>query len=223
MDPPLDAQPTDVLYSNARTSVPGAPDHHLLFPSVWHTADDKMTMSMASSYNGKSWNWLSGAPVLRNGAPGTWDAGVVFAHPDLTELGDGRWVLPYTGYPLPHKYPRGQLSFDVGYATWPNGRLVAVDAPEAGQFTTVAFFPPGKRLRVNAKTREGGSVLIEIAEITGRPIDGRTFAACPPIVGDGPALRVRWQGTDTIGANDRQPIIVRIKLTSAELFGLEFV
>lgn len=223
IDPPLSLQPTDVLYSNARTSVPGAPDHHLLFPSIWHTADDTMTIGMASSYNGRNWNWLTGSPVLGTGEPGTWDAGVVFAHPDLSELKDGRFVLPYTGYPFPHKYPRGQLVFDVGYAAWPNGRLVAVDAPETGQFTTVAFFPPEKRMRINAKTREGGSVLVEIAEITGKPIDGRTFAKCAPIVGDGPALRVRWEGTDMIGANDRQPIIVRIKLTSAELFSIEFV
>jgi hypothetical protein len=193
-----------------------------MFPSIWHTADDTMSLAMASSYNGRSWNWLLNSPILRTGEPGGWDASVIFGHPDLTELGDGRFVLPYTGYRLPHKYPRADWDFNVGYAVWPNGRIVAVDAPEDGEFTTIGFLPPARRLRLNVRTREGGSVRVEVAALNGRPLDGRTFAEGTPLVGDEPAARVRWRTRDTLGTTDGQPIILRFRLKSAELFGLEF-
>jgi hypothetical protein len=181
-----------------------------------------MSLALASSYNGKSWNWLLGSPILRTGEPGAWDASVVFGHPDLNELADGRFVLPYTGYRLPHKYPRAESEFGAGYAVWPNGRIVAVDAPEAGELTTVGFFPPSRRLRLNARTREGGSIRVEVAEMNGRPIEGRTFADVTPLVGDDAGFRVRWKGRDTLGGADNQPIILRFRLQGAELFGLDF-
>ena len=222
VDPPLTAMPTDVLYSNARTSIPGAPDHHLMFPSIWHTADDRMSIAMASSYNGRVWNWLSGSPVLPPNTPGQWDGGYVFGHPDLIELPDGRFALPYTGYRLPHKFPRGEWEFSPGYAVWPHGRIVAVEAPEQGELTTVGFYPPARRLRLNVRTRESGSVRVEVAGLNGRTVQGRGFSNMEPIVGDHPAVRVRWEGRDDLGVPRDQPIILRFRLQSAELFAVDF-
>ena len=160
LEPGLDFLPSDGLYTNCRTSIPGALDHHLMFPTLWHMRDDTTSVILASSHDGKLWHYVPGPAVLTTGPFGAWDGGCVFAHPNLLELSDGSFVLPYTGYNFPHKYPRGQFKFAPGYAVWPKGRLVALEALERGEFATVSILSPGRRLRLNVRTRRGGSVLV---------------------------------------------------------------
>ena len=52
--------PSEVLYTNCHTTIPGAPDQHLLFPTVWDTTDDATRLEMAVSHDGRVWNWLGG-------------------------------------------------------------------------------------------------------------------------------------------------------------------
>ena len=109
-----------------------------MFPTLWHMRDDTTSVILASSHDGKLWHYVPGPAVLTTGPFGAWDGGCVFAHPNLLELSDGSFVLPYTGYNFPHKYPRGQFKFAPGYAVWPKGRLVALEALERGEFATVS-------------------------------------------------------------------------------------
>jgi len=58
--------PYDLLYTNCRTSIPGAPDHHMMFPAVWHAAmDDTTSHQIASSPDGKVWNYFPAGPVFK--------------------------------------------------------------------------------------------------------------------------------------------------------------
>jgi hypothetical protein len=54
VEPNPSMMPSDVLYTNCRTTIPGAPDHHIMFPTIWHTSDDTTSITIASSHDGKS-------------------------------------------------------------------------------------------------------------------------------------------------------------------------
>jgi hypothetical protein len=222
LEPGPDLMPTDLLYTNGKTTFPGAPEHHFLFPTIWHTSSDSTSVAMATSHDGNLWHFLPGSPILSTGNFGDFDGGCIFAHPNLTELPNGDFVLPYTGYNVPHKYPRTLWHYSLGYALWPKGRIVALEAPERGEFATVSFFPPGGKLRINALTRRGGSILVEVVA-GGKIVEGRSFADASPVVGDQAAAVVNWNGKDDLGHPENSPVFLRFRLDQAQLFSLEFV
>lgn len=222
LEPGPDLLPTDTLYTNGKTTIPGAPDHHLLLPTIWHTANDSTSVTLASSHDGKIWHYLPGSPVFATGPFGAFDGGCVFAHPQLTELGDGRWVLPYSAYNVPHKYPRKLWKFAPGYAVWPKGRLVALEAAGRGEFATIGLIPPGRKLRINALTKRGGSLFVEVADMKGKPLEGRSFSEAARIFGDRFWTPVTWNGQEDLGHPDGTAIILRFRMDQAQIFGLEF-
>jgi hypothetical protein len=222
MEPGPDMLPSDMLYTNCRTTVPGAPEHHLMFPAVFHTAIDTTSIILASSYDGKSWVTVPGGAVLGTSEFGQWDGGCIFSHPNLIELLNGDFALPYTGFIFPHKYPRGEWRYLPGYAVWPKGRLVALDAPERGEFATTAIMPPGRKLKINALTKRAGSITTEVATMDGKPIPGRTFEEAVPIVGDQFRAQVVWKEHDDLGFADDRGITIRFRLDKAKVFGLDF-
>ena len=217
-----DMAPTDTYYTNCKTTIPGAPDHHLLFPAIYHQADDTTSIELFSSNDSKVWTRLPGSPLLKTAAAGQWDGGTIFTYPSLVELPDGSWALPYTGYKYPHKYPRGAWSYDVGLAVWPKGRLVALEAPEQGEFTTVAFIPPGRRIRINATTDRVGHILVEACDLDAKPLPGRSFADATPIIGDQHHAPLKWKGGDDLGVKEGEGVILRFQMEKARLFGLDF-
>src|SRR6185312_10957319 len=129
---------------------------------------------------------------------------------------NGDWALPYLAHNFPHKYPRGQVVGGTGYAIWPKGRLVAVEARDHGAFTMMTFIAPGKSLKINAVTLRTGWIKIEVAGKT-----GRTFADCAPIVGDQAWTSVTWKGATDLGVAPGQPVTLRIEMEHAKIYGLE--
>jgi hypothetical protein len=224
MIPTSDMPPSEVLYTNCYTTVPGAPELRLMFPSIWNQASDATRLMIAASPNGKVWDWVPGGAVLDTGEFQTFDGGCLFASPNLVELGNGDFALPYNGYRFPHKYPRGHEGFppNLGSAVWSKGRMIALEAPEQGEFATVAVAPPGIRLRVNATTRRGGSIRIEACDVNRRPLPGRAFADCEPIIGDQFRTLVRWKGGEDLGIKPGEAVVLRFKMDQARLFALDF-
>ena len=223
LEPGPEMPPSDLLYTNCYTTIPGAPDHHLMFPSVWHAAaDDTTSVVLASSHDGRVWHYVPGGPALETAPFGEWDGGCVFANPNLIELPDGAFALPYTGYGFPHKYPRGQLRYATGYAVWPKGRLVALEASEIGEFATAVFFAPGRKMRINADVRRGGRILVEVADLGHKTLPGRSFEECVPVIGDHHRTIVAWKGGDDLGHADGGAIMLRFRMDRARLFGIEF-
>ncbi len=224
LEPMPDLSPSDMLYSNCRTCIPYAPDHHLMFPAIWHSAmNDTTSIALASSHDGKLWHWVPGPRVLETASYGEWDGGCVFASPNLIELPNGDYALPYVGYNFPHKYPRGQLKSGRAYAIWPKGRLVALEAPEYGEFATVAIVPPGRKLKINAATGLGGFIAVEVAGWDYAPIPGRTFDDANVLSGDLFWEPATWKSGDDLGFADGTSVILRFRMRAAKLFGLEFV
>jgi len=214
--------PSEVLYTNCKTTVPGAPDQHLMFPAIWNMDSDATRIAMASSPDGVLWDWLPGPNVLETAEFGQFDGGSIFAVPNLVELPNRDFALPYTGFRYPHKYPRGAWKYDVGMAIWPQGRLVALQADELGEFSLTAIVPPGKRLRINASTERAGWIRIEAQDLNGELRMGRSFEACEAVVGDQPCSVVRWAGGDDLGGDQGQPVALRFQMKQAKIFALEF-
>ena len=220
--PRPDMSPSQLLYTNGYTTIPGAPDHHLLFPTVWDTSDDATHLEMAASHDGRLWNWVSRGPLMKTGEFGRFDGGCIFWHPNLIELPCGDFALPYTGYSFPHKYPRGAWSYGAGYAVWPKGRLIGVEAPEEGEFTTVSFMVPGRKLLINAVTKRAGSILVAATNRHGAFVAGRSFDDAVPIIGDQYRTVVKWKGGDELGVEPGQPISLRFRMNKATIYGLDF-
>ncbi len=98
---PMDS-PAEDYYTNCYTRYPGDPSLRLLFPAMYHHDTDLVNVRMALSRDGRGYQWSSLDPVIRNGASGAWDAGSIYANPELMHLPDGRLALPYLGYNTTH-------------------------------------------------------------------------------------------------------------------------
>ncbi len=222
IEPGPDRLPTDCFYTSCKTTFPGAPDHHLMFPAVYHLGDDTTSIEVQSSYDGRLWHRIPGEPVLNTADEGEWDGGCVFTAHNLVELSGGDFGLPYTGYVYPHKYPRGAWGYDVGMAIWPKGRLIGLEAEEEGEFATMAIVLPGTKMRVNALTKRVGHILIEVADYDGNRLPGRSFEDADPIVGDQFRTSVSWNGESELGVEKGTPVILRFRMKMAEIFFIDF-
>lgn len=113
MVPPSELPSSDVLFTNAKTVIPGAPDHHVMFPSVWHTLEDTTGVVMAASHDNAVWNFVPGGSTADTTHFGKWDDGCIFARPNLIELADGSFAPPYTAYSFrPHIPARSAQASD---------------------------------------------------------------------------------------------------------------
>lgn len=236
LEPSIDMLPSETLYTNGYTSIPGAPDHHLLFPVVWNASlNDNTRVVMAASHDGKVWHWVPGT-LLETQPFGHWAGGAIWVSGNLLEMKNGDWALQCSGHNVPHKYPRGQRLGAGGYATWPKGRLMGIEAVDRGQFTTVAFMPPkgSRTLKINAVTRRTGGIRVEANrwgwsegkrpypyQLT--PLPGRTLAESTPIIGDQHWTTVTWKNGSNLGYHEGEPLVLRFELDQATIYGLEFV
>lgn len=215
-------RPSQTFYTNCRTTIPGAPEQHLMFPAVWDHATDSTEIHFASSHDGRAWSFVSGEPVLNTAAFGEWDGGCVFASPNLIELPNGDFALVYTGYNVPHKYPRQQAVRSCAYALWPKGRLVGLEAVERGAFSTLAVAAPGRRLYANALTRRAGHIRVEAARLSGETIPGREFENSIPLTGDCRAAPVVWKEHADLGVEVGEDVVLRFRMEAAVLYYLDF-
>lgn len=222
LEPPVWMNPSEVLYTNCRTTIPGAPDCPLLFPTVWSQATDSTWVALATGHDGKVWHFLPNTKVFETGAFGQFDGGAIFVSPNLTELPDGAFVLPYTGYNVPHKYPRQQARRNLGYLHWPKGRLIGVESESRGSFSTPAVVAPGEKIRINALTPRAGAIRVEAARLNGEAIPGREFENAVPLTGDCYNASVAWKGHDTLGVEPGEAVILRFRLDHGCVYYVDF-
>ncbi len=220
--PDASVGPTDTWYCNGKTVYPGTDDYHLLFAKRWCIAEDRFSMHLATSPDGILWGFPPASEVLTVGDRESWDAGGVSAGCGMIELPDGHIAVPYTGDAIPHKYTRHPPLGALAWAHWQPGRLVALEAPERGEFCTSRVIFRGRQLSLNVRTKQVGEVRVEVLDLQGEPIPGYTLADCDPINGDESDHRVTWRGECIIPRQDDEPRAFRISLAAAELFALAF-
>ena len=219
---PNDLSPSEMFYFNVYTTVPGSPDQHLMIPTIWDCRDDTTSVALWSSPDGMLWGKVPGPRLYETAPYGGPDGGSVFTSSNLIERKDGSFALYCEGHNLPHKYPRSRRQRQGGFIVWPKGRMVAVEAKEIGEFTTVGLMPPGRSLRINALTKRAGGIRVEVATLLDQPLPGRTFEECDAVRGDQFWTPVTWKGEKDLGFKENQPVIIRFRMERARLFGIEF-
>ena len=225
--PVVTAAPTDTLwsdvYTNAKTTYPGDPSTHLMFPTVYDRSRDTTSVIALASADNIGWSFIPGGPCLEPGAEGSVDGGCVFAGTGLVELPGDRIGIPYGTFSVPHKHPPLGQGEGVAWATWPRGRLAGLVCDQDGEFWTPPLRVHGRGLRLNVKTQAGGSVRVEVQDETWTPRDGYGLEQSSAISGDHLDAPVTWGATATISAADYRPVVLRFQLRKATLYGFEVV
>ncbi len=227
-----DMAPNHVWYTNAKTTLPGCPDNHVMFPWLWELEKDAGSVWLLSSADGWTWSRVPGGPVVAPSSPGERDGAFVTCTGELLEYPGDRWCIAYGGTPIPHKYPGRDISQRKGLfpgvegisglATWPKGRLVALQCDDEGGFATVAIVPPGDHIRLNATVLPTGYIQVAVRLFgQGEDVPGRSLADADRLIGDGLAMKVTWNGEDSL-KHGGKPVILRFRLRQARLFGVEF-
>jgi hypothetical protein len=220
--PGNDMPPTDGFQYCVYTTIPHAPDHHVMFPTRWKRSSDSAEVDFYTSHDGKWWNKVL-APIIRPSNLGEWDGASVWTlNPGLVELGNGDWVIPFRGDLITTRYPRGLIASRWAAAIWPRGRLMAIEAEDEGRFATISVVAPGTKLAINALTKGPGQIQIEVADLRGKPIAGRTFDECIPIRGDQHRKRVQWKTADDLGVKVGEPVMFRFRMNQAKVYCLDF-
>jgi hypothetical protein len=72
-----------------------------------------------------------------------------------------------------------------------------------------------------------GSILVEVCALNPgcvdlKPIEGRSFEECTPIIGDQYRTLVTWKGGEDMGVPVGQPVALRFRMNRAKIFALEF-
>ena len=227
-----DMPPSQLFYTNGKTTLPGCPDQHVMFPWIWELENDGGAVWLLTSPDGWHWSRVPGGPVVSPGRWGEPDGAFVTCAGNLLEYPGDKWAIGYSGSPIPHKYPGRDLAQRKGLlpgvpgvsglATWPKGRLVALQADGEGEFATVCVVPPSERLRLNVDVAPSGYLKVAIRTWgSHRDLPGRSFADCERVIGNSLAARVTWNGEETIGHQGR-PISLRVQMKQARLFAIEF-
>ena len=214
--------PSQTIYTNGHTFFPGT-SQHVFMPTVWDQASDATSIYTVSSTDGINLHWLPGNPILETNSFETYDGGCIFTKGDLLELPNGDWLMPYHSSNVPHKYPRkGYCEGACGFISWPKGRMIALNVKEYGQFTTMSLAPDKSHLRVNADILRGGSLSIEVTDARGVTLPGFSFNDCDSMTGDRQWTMMTWKGGDTISFEKGSAIMLRFRISYANLFGIEF-
>lgn len=81
----------------------------------------------------------------------------------------------------------------------------------------------GRKLDVNYRCGENGSLLVEICNPQGTPISGHSMANCRRLTGDSVSEHVTWNDSASINDIGPQPIRLRFSLNNSQLFSMQFV
>ena len=114
-------------------------------------------------------------------------------------------------------------------ATWRQDGFVSLEAESEGACSTLLISFAGSRMEVNAWTRFGGNIRVELADAsednrrTHAPaIPGRSLEDCDPISGDFLNRTVTWRGDSDLSAWAGRPVRVRLQMRRARLYAMQF-
>ncbi len=229
-----DAPDTDI-YTNSYSPWPDA-DAHLLFPAYYQRTRDICEIHMLTSRDGHHWQRPIRDPVVPAGPPGSDSEGSYYAGAGLVSMRPGQVSLPVGPVWHTHNEQHHDSSDPerhTGYlvqATWRRDGFASLEAESAGSFTTVPFTFEGGSLQVNAWTRFGGELSVELVDAStatmkeaGTTVAGKTFADCDAITGDHLETTISWGGDSDLSAWAGKQVRLRFRMRRARLYALQFV
>ena len=223
LESPLSAHPGDDVYHGVALTYPEGSDTHLMFATVFRQLTDGRHVELASSMDGKYWNFVPGHRVVEPGDFGDWTGGDTHVGQGLVPLPDGRIATPFVGYTEAHKAPRylGKPHGAPGLIAWEKDRLSAIVADEVGEFRTKELVFEGSALRINCKTTYTGSILVEMRDENNEPIPGFSFADADVVNANDVARTVSWRGNSDIGEYANRTVSFVFRMRCAKLYAFE--
>jgi hypothetical protein len=225
--PGLNESLTVDYYTNAHSLYPGHTDIHFFFVAKYRRGtDDCSDIHLAVSLDGDQFEFVPGGPVIAqepwpwgpDAAPG---AGFIIPLTGLVPFGREHVGLVYGGSNVAHKWPRtAQLQHFARWALWQRERMVALAAPEVGDFVTAGLILQGRHIALNAKTEMSGHIRAEVLDDSGQPVPGFRIDDADPIAGDQPRHVLTWRGQADLAPFAGQKIFLRFRLSSAKLYSL---
>jgi hypothetical protein len=195
--------------------------------------DGPQELQLAVSRDLVNWERPFRTPVVGIGELDRWDASYQMCAASAIRVGD-EIRLYYAGANYTHgtsgygaqlgeqlKNPQLQTTSSIGLATWKLDRFVSVDGPVAGgALTTVPIRFAGSRLEINASTRPGGSIVVELLDAAGRPLGG--FPPSQAFSGDELRHRVVFSSKEDVSSLAGKPVVLRFKISDASLYSFAF-
>jgi len=188
-------------------------------------------LQLAVSRDLVEWERPFREPVVPRGKLDEWDRGFFTTQSRALRVGDEVWLY-YGGSTYTHGTPclyrpegtgrKTEHTGSIGLAIWQLDRFVSADAPaEGAELTTVPIVYSGQRLEINAATKPGGQIVIDMLDVAGKPI-----AEAKPVKGDDLRHAVDFGGdsrvSSLVSSWAGKPIVLRFRMKNAELFAFAF-
>jgi hypothetical protein len=200
----------------------------------WGNQEGPEEIQLAVSRDLVNWERPFRTPVIAIGEVDRWDASYHTCAASAIRYGD-EIRLYYAGANYTHGSPsvyrthledgtptgrKTKQTSSIGLVTWKLDRFVSADGPaEGGVLTTVPVKFTGKRLEINAATKPGGSVVVEICDAAGKVLPGFTS---DPFSGDNLRHVVTFQGKSDVAHLAGKPVVLQLHLKNAEFYSFAF-
>ena len=202
---------------------------HLMFVSIFDRPAATLDIHLATSRDGWNWSRPERRPIV-DLQTSTGQYSALYASPNLVPLGD-QWGIGCLGVDRLHDWaeygnPEAEPDGEYCWALWKPERLVALEAPLEGQFTTIERICHGDRLLLNFDTEPGGWIKVALVEPPGTPpapvpeLPGFEMDNCDVLDGDHLCQAVSWKGNEDLSALAGRQVSVRIRMAKARLYSL---
>ena len=219
--------PFEHLYTNAAMRYERAPGTYLMFPMryypqrtydpSWTYAPGVSDVAFMSSRDGLHFDRSFMEAFIRPGLDfDNWhdravsvNQGMIFTKPEEISIYVNEHM--HLSTQAPRRYTLrtdGFVSVNAGY--------------EGGEFVTPPLVFDGNALELNYSTSAAGSVQVEVQEVDGRPISGRTLDDCPQRFGDEIEGIVNWNSGADLASLAGKPVRLRFRLMDADLYAFRF-
>lgn len=223
-DPPMSD-----LYNSAATRYPYSDGVYFMFPSLFRHDTQTLDIRLAVSRDGMHWTYPDQkTPFIPLGKEEEFDSGSLYMGQGMIRREDELYLY-YGGSRLNHAdgdlrnltKPGGSRTFSR--VTVPLDRFVSAEANATmGYFVTPPLTFVGNTLLLNSDVHDGGDLRVAILNVDGEPFENRGIEDCLPVSGRKHVKQVFWKTDGDVGAYAGQPIRLRIELSNANLYSLQF-
>jgi hypothetical protein len=211
--------PPEHLYTNAVRNYPGAPHILLGFPTRFLPPKQQTEPTLMTSRDGSLFHRYGDAvipptaPEMRDGNRSNYMAWGLFQLPGQRD----EWSVY-----AKEAYYTGTGSRLRRFTYRPDGLVALAASAEGGEAVTRPLVLAGRRLIVNYRAAERGSVRVELQDAAGQPLEGFALADTKALTGDNLAAEVTWSTDAGLGPLADQAVRLRFVLQDAELFSFRF-
>jgi hypothetical protein len=183
-----------------------------------------MDVQLVLSRDGVHWHRApKREPFIRLGGEGTFWSKTIWPDGNAIRVGDELWFY-FAGLDVHHKEQsqktsRGARSRAVLRL---DGFISADAAYTGGELTTKPLIFSGARLELNVDTSAGGTVLVEIQDEAGEPVEGFTIVDADEVNGNYIRKVATWNGSNDVSSLAGKVIRLRFVMRDTKLYAFQF-